>query len=57
MTDRGKDDHYRWWDGPVTLLMFTLWFFLMLIGVAMPIAVGINAVFVFGFWIILSSEL
>ena len=52
MTDKEKNKEYIWWAAPVTILMFTLWFILMLIGVPMSIAIGIHIVFVVVFWFI-----
>ena len=46
-----KEEVYIWWAAPVTILMFSLWFILHLLGVPLEIAFGINATFTIGFWI------
>ena len=51
-----KKDIYIWWAAPVTILMFTLWIILMLLGVPMPMAFALNATFDIGFWIIYSFK-
>lgn len=49
-----KKDDYIWWAAPVTILMFTLWFVLHLLGIPLSIAFGINVVFDLAFWIFYS---
>ena len=49
-----KKDDYIWWAAPVTILMFTLWFVLHLLGIPLSIAFGINVVFDLAFWLFYS---
>lgn len=50
-----KDD-YCWWIAPVVGLLFTFPWILMLIGIPMPVAMGIHAVCVFFGAIVYSSK-